>query len=94
MKGNCLYCHRYTMVYPIKFWNDDSQEKYYCEKHFQEVKNIDEERGNFGTITVPLNAEIGSLISKYNYGKRLIWNIKDKEGAFKWIQLRNNHYTP
>lgn len=43
MKGNCLYCHRYTMVYPIKFWNDDSQEKYYYEKHFQEVKNIDEE---------------------------------------------------
>ena len=44
MKGTCLYCNKSSVVvYPITFWNE-TKEKYYCEKHFQQVKSFDEEQ--------------------------------------------------
>jgi len=40
----CLYCNKSNVkLYPFKSWDDDSKEKYYCEKHYQVVKTTEEE---------------------------------------------------
>lgn len=42
-KGRCTFCAEETMVAPVEIWNKPGKFRYYCQTHYFEVVNNDEQ---------------------------------------------------